>query len=84
LFARNRELVKTFVTLPFFAPFAFKQTLAFQASKQRVQRAFINLNAMVSHDFSQRVAILLGVQGRQDSYYQSATANFETQIAKVF
>jgi hypothetical protein len=39
---------------------------------------------MVSHDFSQRVAILLRVQSRQNRHYQASTPQFETQIVKVF
>src|ERR1700688_1429945 len=56
--ARNRELVKTLITLLFFTPFAFEQALAFQTPKQGIQRPFVDLDAMVSHDFSQRVAVL--------------------------
>src|ERR1700688_262825 len=84
LFARHGELIETLVTLLFFAPFAFEQALAFQTPKQGIQRPFVNLDAMVSNDFSQRVAILLRVQSRQDRHYQASTPQFKTEIVKVF
>jgi hypothetical protein len=42
--------------------------LALQPPKQGIQRPFVNLDAMVSHDFSQGVAVLFRVQSRQDRY----------------
>ena len=57
------EVVKPFVALVFFAPFAEEQPLALQPAKKRVQSAFIDGDTQVAKRFAERVTVVLFTEG---------------------
>ena len=82
--AGSGEQVEALFSLLFLAPLAGQESLAFQPAQQGVERAFIDLQAVLREGFAQRVTVLLAAQRRQDGQYQAAAAEFETEILKVF
>src|ERR1700722_12182581 len=77
--AAGREAIKTFVALIFFAPLAEQQALRFEAAQQRIERAFVDNQAVVLERLAQCVAVLLGPQLRQNGDDQAAATKFEAQ-----
>src|SRR5690348_11590079 len=60
--ALRRKPIETLLALVFLAPFARQQTLRLEPAKQRVQRAFVDLEAEVGERLAQRVAVVLRAQ----------------------
>jgi len=78
------EEVKALLALFFLAPLAVQEPLCFEPAQQGVERAFINLQAMLGESFTQRVAVLLAAQRRQHGQHQAAAAKFEAEVFKGF
>ena len=50
------------------------------AAEQRVERAFVDLNAMASQRLAERIAVLLGPQLRQDGDDQASAPELQPQV----
>src|SRR5260370_17526957 len=75
-----RDFVETLVALVFFAPFAGQQPLALQAAKQRIERAFVHLQAALGKPFTQGIAVLFVAKLGQNRQNQAAPAKLQPQI----
>src|SRR5579872_5507354 len=78
-FSVARDLVETLVALVFLTPLAHQQTLGLKPAQERVQRAFINLHAVLGEGFAQRVSVLLSAELSQHRDYQASAAQFQPQ-----
>src|SRR6185437_8815858 len=73
-------MVEALVPLIFFPPLASQQPLGFQPAEQRVQSAFIDLQAMGSQRLSQCVTVMLLMKLGQHRENQTSPAQFEAKI----
>ena len=80
LLAVAGEAVKPLVALVFFAPFAGEQALGFEAAQQRVERAFVDLQAAFGEGFAQGVAVVLLAKLGQHCQGQAAAAEFQAEV----
>src|SRR6185437_1953708 len=76
-----RKSVKPLIALFFLTPLAHQQPLAFQAPQQRIERAFVDLEAVLRERLAECVAVMLLPQLRQYSQREAAATKFK---AKVF
>src|SRR6185437_1137992 len=73
-------MVEALVPLIFFPPLAGQQPLGFQPAEQRVQSAFIDLQAMGSQRLPQCITVMLLTKLGQYRENQRSPAQFETKI----
>src|SRR5580698_7911749 len=76
------EPVKPLVALVFLAPFAGQQPLRFQAPQQRIERAFIDLQAPQCQSLAQRISVMLLAKLRQNGQGQTAAPQLQPKILK--
>ena len=76
-----RKAVEPLVALFFLAPLAYEQALGFQAPQQRIERAFVDVQAALCERLAQRVSLILLVKLGKHRQGQAAAAKFQ---AKVF
>ena len=79
-FAVAGEAVKPLVALVFLAPLAGQQPLGLQAPQQRVERAFVDLQAALGQGLAQRVAVVLLAKLRQHCQSQAAAPQFQAKV----
>ncbi|RSL17050.1 hypothetical protein EDE15_2578 [Edaphobacter aggregans] len=82
--AQGRESVKALVSLLLLAPFTGQQALRLQPAKQRVERALLNGQPMVSQSLAQRVAVVLLAKLRQNRKNEAPAAKFESKRIEQF
>src|ERR1035438_6587111 len=80
LLAVRGEAIEPLIALFLFAPLAGQQSLGFQAPQQRVERAFVDDQAVVGQGLAQRVAVTLLAKLRQDCERQASAAEFEPKV----
>ena len=80
--ALGREKIEALLALVLFAPFAGEESLGLKPSEKGVERAFVDFQSMLGEGFSERVAVLLATERRQDSQDEATAAKFETKIFK--
>ena len=74
------ETVEPLFALVFFSPLADQQALSFKPAKQWVESALINSHAVIGQRFAERVAVVLGPQGREHRKGKTAPAKLLTEV----
>src|ERR1700729_2428553 len=80
LLADRRQAIEALVALIFFAPLTYQQALGFQAAQERVERTFVDSQAVVGQGLAQGVAILFGSEWSQDCNDQAPAAELQLQV----
>src|SRR6201982_1111193 len=66
LLAIGREPVEALVAFVFFAPLAYQKALGLESAEERIQRAFVDLQAALGKVLAERVAVMLRAKLGQD------------------
>jgi len=77
-----REAVEALGALFLLAPLALEETLRLESAQQRVERPFVDLEALFRKGFAQRIAVLLGAQRGEDGEHQRPASQLEPQVFK--
>ena len=78
--ARFGQFVKTFVPLGVFTPLAHEKTLSLQSAEQRVERSFVDLNALFGEIFAERVSVLFAAEVGKNGEDKRSSPEFHPQI----
>lgn len=81
--ARLRAAVEALVALPLLPPLADEEALRFETAQQRIEGALVDLEAVIREQLAERVAVLLGLEGRQDGQHEAPAPELQAEVVEA-